>query len=99
MFAINKVQQQSATALAATFDLPAFIRFWATEIFLKSWDGFTGKNNNAFAFDDPPPNPRAIVKTQFRFIPHGPDQILTAEEKPKVWTKSVVAQIAYKDNG
>ncbi len=100
LFAVGQVQNTPATALAKTLDLPSFIRFWASEIFLKSWDGATNNRNNAFVFDDPPGNPQAtIAQTRFRFIPHGIDQIFNVAVKPTVYLTSVLAQLAYLDDG
>jgi hypothetical protein len=97
-FAVNQFQNLPATALAKTIDLPPFIDYWATEIFLKHWDGYTNNRNNTFVFDDTPPA-NSIQKTSFRFIPHGPDQILDVAVKPIVYQNSIVAQRAYADNG
>ena len=97
-FAVNQFANAPATALAKTLDLPSFIDFWATEIFLKHWDGYTANRNNTFLFDDTPPATQ-IQKTRFRFIPHGVDQILNVNTKPAVYQQSVAAQRAYADNG
>ena len=98
LFAINQVQSQPATALEKILDLPAFINFWANEIFLKDFDGYTNNRNNTYVFDGPQAN-QTITKTQFRFIPHGPDQVLAASAKPGIWTTATAAQLALKDNG
>ena len=98
LFAINQVQNQSATALEKILDLPAFITFWAGEIFLKNWDGYTNNRNNTYVFDGPQAN-QTITKTQFRFIPHGPDQVLAPSAKPGISTTAITAQLALKDNG
>lgn len=98
-FGVNQVQSNPGTALAKTLALPPFIDFWATEIFLKHWDGLTNNHNNTFVFDDPPGNLSApITQTHFRFVPHGVDQILSTT-KPIVYLNSVLAQLAYNDDG
>ena len=97
MFARDRLLSPSPTTLEKTVDLPSFIRFWATEIFLKSWDGYTGNQNNTYVFDGPPALP--ITKTNFRFIPHGLDQVLATTRNLEVYKKSIVAELAYKDNG
>jgi hypothetical protein len=99
IFAAGKVQQQTGAALADAFDLPAFIQYWAMEIFLKHWDGYTNNKNNTFTFDDPPANAQSIAQTRFRFIPHGIDQIFAAAAKPILWKNAAPAQVALKDNG
>lgn len=98
LFAINQVQNQPATALAQILDLPAFIAFWASEIFLKDFDGYTNNRNNSYVFDGPQAS-QTITKTRFRFIPHGPDQVLASSAKPAIWTTAITAQLALKDNG
>jgi hypothetical protein len=98
VFAVGQVQNLPATALAKTLDLPSFIDYWATEIFLKNGDGFLSNRNNVFVFDDPQPGGQ-IQRTRFRFVPHGLDQILATGTKPSISTTSVLAQLALKDNG
>lgn len=98
VFAAGLIQNQPATALPKILDLPSFIDYWGTEIFLKSWDGFLSNTNNVYVFDGPQPG-GPIQRTQFRFIPHGLDQILATGTKPSISKKSVVAQIALQDNG
>lgn len=98
VFAASQVQNSPSTALAKVLDLPRFIDYWATEIFLKSWDGFLNNTNNVYVFDDPQPG-GPIQRTRFRFIPHGLDQILATGSKPSISTKSVLAQLALQDNG
>jgi CotH kinase protein len=98
-FSVNAVQTQPANALKKILDLPAFINFWATEIFLKSGDGFTFNTNNAFLFDGPVTSQPQITRTRFRFVPHGLDTILSPALKPSVSRTSVVADLAYKDDG
>ncbi len=98
LFAINQVQSQPGTALEKILDLPAFIAFWASEIFVKHWDGYTYNRNNTYVFNGPQAN-QTITKTQFRFIPHGPDQVLAPSAKPAIWTTAITAQLALKDNG
>jgi hypothetical protein len=97
-FAVNQFQSSPpATALANTLDLPSFIDYWATEIFLKHWDGFTGSRNNTYVFEDAPPMP--IQKTRFHFIPHGADQILDVNTKPSIYKTAAAAQLAFQNNG
>ena len=98
LFAIDQLQNQPATALQKTLDLPSFITFWASEIFLKDWDGYTNSMNNTFVFDGPQqPDHHA---NPFRFIPHGPDQVLDANTKPTLWANAAItAKLALKDNG
>jgi hypothetical protein len=57
---------QLLDGLAEIIDLPAFIRFWATEVLVAHWDGYAGDTNNFFFYDDP-------TSDQIHFIPWGPD--------------------------
>jgi CotH kinase protein len=98
LFAINQVQNLPTTALQKILDLPPFITFWASEIFLKDWDGYTNNRNNTCVCDGPQAT-QTITQTRFRFIPHGPDQVVGANTKPMLWANAITAQLALKDNG
>src|SRR5262245_40556618 len=43
--------------------------------------------------------PAAFTQTRFRFIPHGVDQIFDVAVKPNVYQTSVIAQLAYQNDG
>jgi hypothetical protein len=62
------------SALQQAIDLDQFIRYFAMEVLLKHWDGYTENLNNVYVYndtDDPGDGP-----TRFKFIPWGLDQIL-----------------------
>ncbi len=49
-------------------DLDSFYRFWATEGLLGFWDGYSGNNNNFFAYLNPDTD-------KFHFLPWGADSL------------------------
>lgn len=95
--AVNNLAAGTPASLKDSFDVPAFMRLWATEIFLKHWDGHTHNRNNSYVFDDPhSENP--IARTKFRFVPHGIDQIVNNPgQPPVVFKNSIAANIAWQD--
>jgi len=58
----------SLEKVGALVDVDAFIRFWAAEVLIGHWDGYSGNRNNFYLYQDP--------KTEkLRFIPWGPDSV------------------------
>jgi len=53
-------------ALSAVIDLDAFLTFWAVEIIVAHWDGYSGNTNNFYFYDDP-------TSGLIHFIPWGTD--------------------------
>jgi len=70
--ALQVGDDQLVAALQSTINLDAFMTFWATEVLLGHWDGYTGNTNNFFVYRNP-------TDDLFYFIPWGVDQILTDE--------------------
>ena len=74
--------------VAAILDIPAFVKFWATESLIGFWDGYTNNQNNFFLYRDP-------STSRLRFIPWGTDSAFT-DTFPiapfKIDTKSVQSQ-------
>lgn len=56
--------------LTPLVDLDAFYTFWAAEVLLAHWDGYSGNLNNFYLYADPADGGR------FRFIPWGVDSAL-----------------------
>ncbi len=54
--------------LGKVIDLEQFYRFWAVEVLVQHWDGYTGDRNNYFVH-------RPKNSAQFTFIPWGADSI------------------------
>ena len=54
------------TALEQVIDLDAFLTFWAMEVIVGHWDGYSGNRNNFYVYHDPETD-------LFHFIPWGTD--------------------------
>jgi len=65
---------RSDLELGAIIDLDAFFGFWAMEILLAHWDGYTGNMNNYYIYNDP-------TTGKFTFIPWGPDAAFSEKEE------------------
>src|SRR5678815_630476 len=61
--------------LAQVIDVDAFIRFWAAEILVAHWDGFTSDTNNFFVYHD-------STSGKLTFIPWGPDMSFVSTGSP-----------------
>lgn len=96
-FGVNTLAANNATALDQVLDIPSFINLWASEIYLKHWDGYTRNRNNTYMFDDPQANPNAITRTRFRFVPHGIDQVANNPgTAPEIFNSAIPAQISWQ---
>ena len=61
-------------ALGEIVDLDRFLSFWATEVLIGSWDGYTGDRNNYQFYREP--------EGKFVFIPWGPDDTFHLKDDP-----------------
>ncbi len=61
-------------ALAAVIDIDTFLSFWALEVIVGHWDGYTGNRNNYYIYR--PPN------APFVFIPWGADAVFSTNDSP-----------------
>ncbi len=61
-------------ALAAIVDLDRFLSFWATEVLVGHWDGYTGDRNNYHFYREP--------DGPFVFIPWGVDDTFHLKDDP-----------------
>ncbi len=52
--------------IAAVVDLDDYLDFWAAELLVGQWDGYSANTNNFFVYDDP-------ATGRIRFVPWGPD--------------------------
>ncbi len=68
-------------ALEEAVDLDAFLTFWATEVMVGHWDGYSGNTNN-FWFYEP------VADGRLRFIPWGPDG---AFQPPRLFFEGALA--------
>ena len=64
--ALELPDDQLLEALSGPLDLDAFLTFWAVEILVAHWDGYSGNTNNYFFYVDPETN-------KAHFIPWGTD--------------------------
>ncbi|MFT5355818.1 MAG: hypothetical protein ACI9KE_003037 [Polyangiales bacterium] len=55
-------------ALGAVVDIDAFTTYWAMEVLMDHWDGFTNNQNNYFFYHDP-------TSDRLHFIPWGIDML------------------------
>jgi spore coat protein H len=79
-------------ALAQVVDIDAFMTFWAMEVIVGHWDGYTGNRNNFYTYHDP-------TTDLFYFIPWGTDGAFSEEHSfLKETPRSVYAwsHIAYR---
>ena len=53
-------------ALAADLDVDQYRTYWAMEMIVNHWDGYSNNRNNFFLYNDP-------TAGRFQFIPWGPD--------------------------
>lgn len=64
--ALEKNDAELPAALDQVIDIDAFNRFWATEVLVAAWDGYTNNLNNHFVYHDP-------TSGKMAFLPWGPD--------------------------
>jgi spore coat protein CotH len=55
-----------AGSLGTAIDVDEFVTFWATEVMIGHWDGYSSNENNFFVYHDP-------TTDRFHFLPYGPD--------------------------
>ena len=85
-------------ALEAVVDVDQFLTFWAVEVLVGHWDGYTGNRNNFLIYR--PPGGR------FVFIPWGPDSSFSPIDNPfndvedpqSVMAASAIAHRLYRDD-
>ena len=80
------------------FDIDLFLTFWAVEVLIGHWDGYTGNLNNFYVYNDP-------TKDKFVFLPWGPDSAFAEINNPfddydypaSVMANSALAKRLYED--
>ena len=73
----NALQDPSPAGLAALkemVDIDRFLTFWALEVLVGHWDGYSGNRNNFYIYREP--------NSPFVFIPWGTDQVFTTIDVP-----------------
>ncbi|MCP4601876.1 MAG: hypothetical protein GY847_15410 [Proteobacteria bacterium] len=64
--ALQADDDQLYEELDKVIDIDAFMTFWAMEVIVSQWDGYTGNTNNFYTYHDP-------ISDKFYFIPWGAD--------------------------
>ncbi len=88
------------TALEVIVDRDRFLSFWATEVLVGHWDGYTSNRNNYHFYREP--------DGSFVFIPWGVDQVFSLEDDPNpfdsiddpppsVWAHGAIAHRLYQN--
>jgi hypothetical protein len=76
--AIDVDDSELLSSIGPLVDLDQFYTFWATEVLIGHWDGYTANTNNFFVYHDP-------GSDKFEFIPWGIDNILSSgDEVPAI---------------
>lgn len=87
--AIKEIGDNKAAGVDQVTVIDEFLRFWAMDILLKHWDGYTQGRNNTFVYNDQPwsSTPR------FRFAHWGIDQILQGKKSWRIYNNAVVTKV------
>jgi hypothetical protein len=88
--ALTRPDAELLAALEPLVDLDAFQRFWAAEVLIEHWDGYSGNTNNFYLY-------RRERDRRFVFIPWGVDGILGAQRGPpfSVYAQGELARRLY----
>ena len=73
--ALERPDGELLPALEPLVDVEQFLGFWAAEVLVTHWDGYTGNANNFFAYHDP-------TSGRFHFLPWGVDATFLASDNP-----------------
>lgn len=71
--ALLRPDDEGLDPIGAVVDLDAFFTFWAAEVLLGHWDGYSANTNNYFVHVPEGGGPA-------RFLPWGPDAVLSSDE-------------------
>ena len=76
-----------------------FAKFWAMEVLLKHWDGYTQNKNNTYIYNDvvATSGTQSAATVDFKFIPWGIDQILQAGGNYRITDSTAVSALARND--
>ena len=77
MAALQDPSDAGLKALAEAVDLDRFLSFWATEVLVGHWDGYTGDRNNYHFYREP--------DGKFVFIPWGVDDVFHLKDDPNAF--------------
>jgi hypothetical protein len=85
--ALDVADPELLLALDPWLDRPAFLRFWAAEVLLDHWDGYSGNTNNFYVYADPQDG-------RFRFLPWGVDATFGANPHDPPHSVMAVSSLA-----
>lgn len=85
--ALDAPDPELLLALDPWLDRPAFLRFWAAEVLLDHWDGYSGNTNNFYVYADPSDG-------RFRFLPWGVDATLGTNPHEAPYSVMAVSALA-----
>lgn len=96
--ATHEIKNKGLAGMAQVIDVNQFIRFFAMEILLKHWDGYTDNRNNTYIYNDVKASANPTVSNvKFKFIPWGLDQILGEGTKFHIDDDSVLGSLVRSD--
>ncbi|MDJ0765800.1 MAG: CotH kinase family protein [Myxococcota bacterium] len=90
VYLINEISDPDGD-IANAVDVDHFIKFWAMDVLLRNWDGYTSHINNAYIYNDALPvvDPSTAEDVNFKFLHWGIDQIYpdpsTSPQYMKKW--------------
>ncbi|HKO49081.1 MAG TPA: CotH kinase family protein [Polyangiaceae bacterium] len=97
-YAVSRLNaDRSAATFQDLFNADQFATFWAMEVLLKHWDGYTVGRNNTYVYNDvvATSGTQSPATVDFKFIPWGIDQILQKSRTFTVVNPSVAGSAMY----
>ena len=96
--AAMEISDNGLAGMAKVIDTNQFLRFFAMEVLLKHWDGYTNKLNNTYVYNDVEAvETPTVADVKFKFIPWGLDRILQETEKFQLYNVSVLGKLVLND--
>jgi hypothetical protein len=99
-YAADQISTRGMAGLQDVINLDQFARFWAMEVLLKHWDGYTMNRNNTYVYNDAIASGGAqnAGLVDFKFIISGIDQILQPERNFIISDESVIGKLMHDSN-
>jgi CotH kinase protein len=97
-FAAEYIAANGLAGVSQMLDLDHFIRVYAMEFFLKHWDGYAGRANNTYLYNDV--NAVAVPGVndiKFKLIPWGIDQTFQSKNHFEMGSGGLVAKLVRDD--
>ena len=96
--ATTEISNNGLAGMAEVIDTNQFLRYFAMEILLKHWDGYTGKLNNTYIYNDVEAvETPAVANVKFKFIPWGLDRILQETVEFRLDDASLLGKLVLND--